>query len=254
MAGTAGPDAMGHLSAADREFFGRVWATDPSVYRGRLEAAGFSGAGKVLDAGSGVGQWSVAMAELNAQVVGLDVDQARCAVTRAVSRDRTMGNISVVRASLDAVPLPDASVDAVWCFSAIYLAHVERALREFARVLRPGGRLYLTCNGLGYYLRNLVLAPNASAHYSPRRDAVHAIAETVSWRMAGRRHPGRPAIVGSARLRHLADRAGFDSQAAPEGTSTVGPTAGPSFFAGRFPRRFGVEACYEVMATRRAES
>jgi ketosteroid isomerase-like protein len=42
----------------------------------------------------------------------------------------------------EALPLPDATVDLVWCRNALYhVAAIDRAAAEFRRVLRPGGRV-----------------------------------------------------------------------------------------------------------------
>jgi SAM-dependent methyltransferase len=50
-----------------------------------------------------------------------------------------------VIASAEAIPLDDASVDAVLCTQLLeHLPQPRRALDEFHRMIRPGGRVYLT--------------------------------------------------------------------------------------------------------------
>jgi SAM-dependent methyltransferase len=51
-----------------------------------------------------------------------------------------------VRAVAEALPLHSGSVDAVVVAQALHLIDCERALPEFARVLRPGGALVVTWN------------------------------------------------------------------------------------------------------------
>jgi len=50
-----------------------------------------------------------------------------------------------VISDITSIPLPDASFDACLCTEVLeHLPHPIEALRELARLLRPGGRLILT--------------------------------------------------------------------------------------------------------------
>lgn len=69
----------------------------------------------------------------------------------AVDKHTGEGRPPVVRAGLDgeSVDLPDESVDgAVSAFTLCTIPHVEVALREVRRVLRPGGELHFVEHGL----------------------------------------------------------------------------------------------------------
>lgn len=55
-------------------------------------------------------------------------------------------DIETLAGFADAVPLPDASLDAVVCAQAFHWFATERSLAEIARVLRPGGALGLIWN------------------------------------------------------------------------------------------------------------
>jgi hypothetical protein len=44
------------------------------------------------------------------------------------------------------MPYRDGEFDGVFCRSVIHSADLRRALREFDRVLKPGGQVYLDCN------------------------------------------------------------------------------------------------------------
>jgi SAM-dependent methyltransferase len=57
----------------------------------------------------------------------------------------TPDGVEVVRSDITRIPRPDASLDAILCTGVF--EHIERPLEavdEFARLLRPGGRLFLT--------------------------------------------------------------------------------------------------------------
>src|SRR5450432_4092159 len=96
------------------------------------------GAGKdVFEAGCGTGLLLREAARFARSAVGLDLSRGMLKAAQA-------RGLRVVQGSLTEVPLPSASVDLV--YSMKVLAHVppiERAIRELARLVRPGGHLLL---------------------------------------------------------------------------------------------------------------
>lgn len=106
-----------------------------------VEALG-PGPGEVLDGGMGPGRlcaeldrggWRVSGVDLSASMV----EMARLRIPHA--RDR------LVQGSIEAVPFGDASFDAATAMGVLeYVDDVEAALRELARVIRPGGSLVVT--------------------------------------------------------------------------------------------------------------
>jgi SAM-dependent methyltransferase len=96
--------------------------------------------GTVLDAGCGTGRYSTMLAGRGHEVIGVDQSGAMLDIAR-----KKLPSADFREGDLTALPLPDRSVDAVLC--ALTLVHVPdlaRALREFARVMRPGGRLVIS--------------------------------------------------------------------------------------------------------------
>jgi hypothetical protein len=94
---------------------------------------------EVVDVGCGDGSLVRALAARGASVVGVEVSES------AVARAQDGANRYVV-GSADALPLPDGSVDV--CVLMRSLHHVPadampRAFEEAARVLRPGGAMYV---------------------------------------------------------------------------------------------------------------
>ena len=97
----------------------------------------------VLDVGCGDGART--LANLPAGSIGLDVSRRSLDLAR-----ETVTGARLVQGDMLALPLADGSVDAITAYHAVF--HVPRAdhptvYREFARVLRPGGRLLLTLPG-----------------------------------------------------------------------------------------------------------
>ncbi len=97
----------------------------------------------VVDVGCGVGQLFVAKgAELGSGVrcYGFDVDQASIAYANEHWPERA--NFSV--AAAEALPLPDQSVDLYVSRVTLPYTDIHAALNECARILVPGGRLWIT--------------------------------------------------------------------------------------------------------------
>ncbi len=97
---------------------------------------------RVLDVGTGPGQLLEALAEAagrSGTAVGTDPSPAMAAMARERCGDRAV----VHQGGVDGPgSLPDGPFDALTCTQVMeYVPDVPAALREFARVLRPGGRV-----------------------------------------------------------------------------------------------------------------
>lgn len=122
-------------------------------YLSRLKRLQFNG-GRVLDAGCGIGNWSIALAYLFDEVVAVENDSVRLGVVDGML-PFFKGKMKTALASVDVLPFEDASFDAVFCNGVIFLTEYRKVLSEFARVLKPGGMLYFTYNGKGWW-RHLI--------------------------------------------------------------------------------------------------
>jgi SAM-dependent methyltransferase len=91
----------------------------------------------LVDVCCGAGQHLVKYTPLVARAIGYDFSAAAVAEARARGVDAAVADAA-------ALPLDDASVDAVSCaFGVYYLHDPHAAIREWARVLRPGGRVVI---------------------------------------------------------------------------------------------------------------
>jgi ubiquinone/menaquinone biosynthesis C-methylase UbiE len=98
---------------------------------------------RVLDIGCGLGGKTVAYAEARARVTGVDLSEKNVAQCSAFARAR---GVEAAFAAGDAERLPFAggSFDAVIANDSLeHFANPEAALRELARVLKPGGSIFL---------------------------------------------------------------------------------------------------------------
>lgn len=95
---------------------------------------------RVLEAGSGEGYGANMIADVAAQVTGLDYDVSAVEHVRA-----RYPRVEMLHGNLAELPLPDASVDTVVNFQVIeHLWDQAQFLRECHRVLTPGGELLIS--------------------------------------------------------------------------------------------------------------
>jgi ubiquinone/menaquinone biosynthesis C-methylase UbiE len=74
-------------------------------------------------------------------VYGLDATDDMLALARENQRKAGVGNVEFIKGTIEAIPLPDCSVDVIISNCVINLsADKDAVLREAFRVLKPGGR------------------------------------------------------------------------------------------------------------------
>jgi len=96
------------------------------------------GAGRdVFEAGCGTGLLLREMSRIARSAIGVDLSRGML----ATARER---GLRVVQGSVTDVPLPSASVDLVYSMKVLpHVPPIREALRELARLVRPGGHLLL---------------------------------------------------------------------------------------------------------------
>ncbi|HCT75944.1 MAG TPA: demethylmenaquinone methyltransferase [Micromonosporaceae bacterium] len=137
----------------------------------------------VLDLGAGTGVSTQELARSGAYVVGLDISLGMLSVGR-----RTRPEVPLVAGDALALPFPDNTFDAVTTSFVIRnVANTPAALRELARVTKPGGRLVICefshpTNGafrtvyLQYLMRSI---PAVAKRVASNPDAYAYLAESI---------------------------------------------------------------------------
>lgn len=116
-----------------------------------LAAGGIAHDEQVLDVACGNGQITLPAAEaVGAQgsVIGVDLSQRMVDTAGQRARQRQLSNVSFARMDAAQLALPAGRFDLVLCsLGLMYVPDPAQALREMARVLRPGGRVVLSVWG-----------------------------------------------------------------------------------------------------------
>jgi SAM-dependent methyltransferase len=109
--------------------------------RGEALAAQLPREGRILEVGCGTGGLLVAAARVGIAVVGVDVASRWLVAARRRLADHGL-SAPLLAASGDRLPWPDGHFDTIVADSVLeHLDDPIRALREWSRVLRPGGDL-----------------------------------------------------------------------------------------------------------------
>jgi SAM-dependent methyltransferase len=110
-----------------------------------LERAGVAVGGRVLDAGCGGGGMPLSLAEDAREVIGIDPCNRFGNAGVRLARERGLRNLHFALADGMALPFPRGAFDLVLSHAVIeHVADAPLYLRECARVLAPGGRVYLS--------------------------------------------------------------------------------------------------------------
>lgn len=99
------------------------------------------GARDVLDLGAGTGKLTTRLVERGLAVVAVDPIPEMLELLSS-----SLPDTPALLGTAEDIPLPDNSVDAVLVAQAWHWFDESRAVKEIARVLRPGGRLGLVWN------------------------------------------------------------------------------------------------------------
>jgi ubiquinone biosynthesis O-methyltransferase len=99
----------------------------------------------VLDAGCGTGIFSAVFARNGAgRVVGIDISPGSLETARGLKEKFNLANVSFERQDMLQLPFADGTFDIVWAWGTVHhTTDPLRAISELARVLRPGGSIFL---------------------------------------------------------------------------------------------------------------
>jgi len=240
------------LGANDAAFARRVYSQPLEVYRDRLAAVGMLDHEMILDAGCGFGQWMLAMKNSTNVVHGIDELAVRIEALNEVVDWLKLTNVQANQGKLTAIDSPDNSYTAIFCYAALVCTPWREVLQEFARVLRPGGRVYVTVSEIGLYVNLWCNRPNATADYEPRRVVAHTLANTLAYESDGTPPMSGEILIAREDARACFEDLGFTvlSVAGDGQTNFIPHKVTPKpFFQSEY---MGLPGCYEIVADLKA--
>jgi ubiquinone/menaquinone biosynthesis C-methylase UbiE len=135
----------------------------------------------VADLGSGIGYFSLPIAEHVREVVSIDLEPKMLRVLSKRVREGNLRNVSLVRGEITGLPIADSSMDHVL---AAFVYHEvpsqEGLIRECARILREGGSLTV----IDFQKRSTSFGPPVKERKKPE----HVLRTSREWFRLASRH------------------------------------------------------------------
>lgn len=240
------------LYGNDLSFLRRVYQNGIDIYLKRVIVSGFEAMDKVLDAGCGFGQWSLALCKKNNEIFSVDISTKRILFFKELVETLNVKNISISVSSIYGLKFADGFFDAIFCYGVIFLSPWKKTLKEFSRVLKPGGKVYLSANGFGWYKNLWFNQPNKTTDYDPQLVVAKVLYNTWKYNNGYPVDPGIGIIIQTNELKTELQRNGFtdiqiDSEGCLRSKRFENEQITP-FFNGCYDGDLGV---YEVLASKR---
>jgi ubiquinone/menaquinone biosynthesis C-methylase UbiE len=110
----------------------------------------------ILDVGCGGGQTLFAVADREPSLaLGMDFDRDHLEIAQALASHFPLQNglLAFQQGDGNSLPFRDNSIDVVICRGALHYLRIGQALKEMARVLKPGGHVFIHGLGIGSFVQ-----------------------------------------------------------------------------------------------------
>ncbi|NCF72374.1 MAG: methyltransferase domain-containing protein [Gammaproteobacteria bacterium] len=125
---------------ADR--YSRRPVADEAAYQKKLEATRqyFQPDMEVLEIGCGTGSTAIAHAPYVRHIRATDLSTRMVEIAKAKAKAADIGNVTFETLSVDALDVPDASIDVVMAHSILHLLeNKDQVIADIHQMLKPGG-------------------------------------------------------------------------------------------------------------------
>ncbi|MCI7765127.1 class I SAM-dependent methyltransferase [Helicobacter sp.] len=198
---------LGRMTIKDRQFLIRVFKNGIQRYVERIINIGFVGQDtKVLDAGCGFGQWSLALSQHNSFVQSIEYQADRVEFVRLLIKEMKISNMHIVQGNIEdmTADFKQEQFDYVFCYSVIYFTDWRKALSELIRVTKKGGCIYICANDVGWYYHLIKEEPNKTSGYNPIEHGISAFVNEYRYEILGEKFHGDRVVRLSMLLEEIA--------------------------------------------------
>jgi len=141
----------------------------------------------VLELGSGFGCNLLSLSQVKGHFVGLEPVHVYRQLTSIFADREGLPMPEVVEGTAEALPFADCDFDVVLCYSSHQYMDIRPALREMARVLRPGGQLQIIGGTLDHVASGMGMQLLKSPSVGALRRYLLTVGNTLSYEYLNRR-------------------------------------------------------------------
>ncbi len=100
----------------------------------------------ILDAGAGTATHSIRFAKLGYKLIAADISKAALEMAKEeIDSAQVQNSIELRLEDLLNLSFPDESFDYIYCWGVIiHIPEIEKSVKELSRILKPGGKLFLS--------------------------------------------------------------------------------------------------------------
>lgn len=100
---------------------------------------------KLIDIGSGSGYVAIEMAKMGVEVIACDITEESLKLIEKRKKGFSLTNLKLVKCSADKIPVKNNFIDYIVANAILeHLVHEKKAIKEWKRILKPKGKIFLT--------------------------------------------------------------------------------------------------------------
>lgn len=218
-------------SGLDFAAFEVTGSRSPQTYMTRIAPFCSRSGLRALDAGCGIGQWSLAMKQVGFSVISVELRADRAMFASELkATGSSEKNSSLLLSDISKLPFGEGCFDFVFCYGVLMFSRIDETLATFRRVSRSGSQLYVNALGSGWFLYLLFKRPEL------RKGALVMLLRTLTRQKSG-------IFLTRRSLVRRVEQAGF--QVIYSGAEGSHANALPAFYK---PTFMGLPTVFEVVA------
>jgi len=134
----------------------RIYGKGMAYWEGKLKDFGLIGYNRVLEVGFGNGQWLIAFSKTTKEVIGVEPQTLGVEITKEKLQEYNVQNVSILQSFAENLPFQNEIFDVVFCYGVFMYTDNEKAMSEFSRVVKKGGKVFISVDGAGYFIKHII--------------------------------------------------------------------------------------------------